>query len=346
MRLRRVNILIAAMIVGTCAVAAARPKTDVVVLRNGDRVTCEIKNLSKGKLETSTDSMSKVYIEWADIVALESRAFFHVTSSDGSFYFGSLLIPENTANLRVESDTTIVSLPVLSVVAISPIEKTFWSRNKGSAKVGFNYAKSTDVAELYFDVSNRYRTRRNIVDVGVNSTVTDEGGEDGTKRRGAIGGAYYHIFQRSITASAGVKLERNDELDIKRRILGRVAIGYDPIATNENTLMFALGLAVNAEMSYTSDETNSSLEGVIYADYEMFQYNLPETDIEVSASFYPSITEKGRYRFELELDIRREIVDDLFFDIEFYDDYDNQPPSGGEATSDYGIKTSLGYSWN
>ena len=39
------------------------------------------------------------------------------------------------------------------------------------------------------------------------------------------------------------------------------------------------------------------------------------------------------------------VADLLFFDLEFYDSYDNKPPSGGESTSDYGIKTSLGYSW-
>ncbi len=343
---QHVYSLIAIIILGTSALANARPKTDIIVLKNRDRITCEIKNLMRGKLEVSTDSMDKVYIEWADIDALTSLAYFHVTASDGSFYFGSLQIAEATNNLRVESDTTIVTLPVLSVVEIEPIEKTFQSRNKGSVKIGFNYAKSTDVAELYLDVSNRYRSKRNIVDAGAEATVTNQGGPEGTKRRGAIGAAYYRILRRSITVSAGAKAERNDELDVKRRFLGRLAAGYDQIATNQNNLMLAAGFAVNSETSFSTDETTTSLEGVLYADYSVFQYNFPETQIDASASVYPSITEQGRVRSEFTLDVRREIVDDLFFDLEFYYDYDNKPPSGEEATKDYGIKTSLGYSWN
>jgi len=346
MRKWRQHILAAVLIGAAFTPADARPKIDVIVLKNRDRVTCEIKSLSRGKLEVSTDSMDKVYIEWADIAALTSPAYFHVTASDGSFYYGSLEIAENSNDLRVESDTTIVTLPVLSVVEIAPIELTFQSRNKGSVKIGFNYAKSTDLAELYFDISNRYRSKRNIVDAGAEATVTTQSDPEETKRRGAIGAVYYHIFKKSITASVGAKVERNDELDLKRRFLGRLAVGYDQIATNQNSLLLAAGFAVNSETSFSTDETTTSLEGVLYVNYSVFRYNLPETAIDAIASVYPSITEQGRVRFEFTLDARREIFDDFFFDLEFYYDYDNKPPSGEEATEDYGIKTSLGYSWN
>lgn len=338
-------LLAAALIVAVCSSAGARPKTDVVKLANGDRITCEIKKLSRGKLEASTDSMDKLYIEWADIVALSSPAYFHVTDSNGRFYFGSIEMPDTAQVLRVVSVSAIVALPALSVVSIAPIEKSFMSRNHGSVKIGFDYSKSTDLMEIYFDLSNRYRGARTIVDVAVTATVTDQGGEDGTKRRGDVGGNYYYMLHQRFTASVGAKLERNDELDVKRRILGNVAAGYNLVATNESVLLLAGGLAVNSERSYSSDETNASLEGVLHAGYSIFQYNFPVTGLDTVLDVYPSITEHGRVRVEFSIDLQRELIDDLFFDLEFYDSYDNKPPSGGESTSDYGIKTSLGYSW-
>ena len=42
--------------------AVAAPKTDVVVLKNGDKITGEVKTLERGRLEFSTDSMGTVYI--------------------------------------------------------------------------------------------------------------------------------------------------------------------------------------------------------------------------------------------------------------------------------------------
>jgi Protein of unknown function, DUF481 len=346
MRTWIVRILAVVMILGTCAVAAARPKTDIVLLKNGDRVTCEIKNLTRGKLEVKTDSMDKLYIEWADVDTLTSRFNFHVTASNGDFYYGVIEIREATGVLRVVSDTTIVNLPMLSAVSIVPIDKSFQSKNKGSAKIGFNYATSTDVAEFYLDFTDRYRTRRNIVDVFVETDLTNQDEPEGTKRRATIGTVYYRILPRSITASAGAKVERNDELDVKMRFLGRLAAGYDRIATNQNSLMLAAGFAFNAETSYSTGEQTTSLEGLLYMDYSIFRYNFPKTEFDAIASLYPSITEQGRVRSELTLDVRREIVYNFFFDLEFYDNYDNKPPSGGKASNDYGIKTSLSYSWN
>jgi hypothetical protein len=335
---------LALIILATCAPLAARPKTDTVTLKNGDRVTCEIKMLSRGKLEVSTDSMDKLYIEWADIVALNSGAYFRVTDSDGRLSFGSLEIREATGRLRVTSDTTIVNLSALSAVWIAPIEKTFWSRNKGNAKVGFSYSKSTDLGELYFDLSNRYRTLKTIVDWDINWTETDQADE--TKRRGSVGVSYSYLFPQSVTLNFGAKVERNDELNLKRRLLGILGVGYNLIATNESMLNLAAGLALNAEASYTEEGTSSSLEAVLHGAYSIYQYNHPKTAVDLTVDFYPSLTEQGRYRSDISVDIRREIVTDFFFDLEVYDQYDNKPTSGEGATSDYGIMTSLGYSWN
>ena len=335
--------LIALIILATCAPLAARPKTDTVTLRNGDRVTCEIKMLSRGKLEVQTDSMDKLYVEWADIDSLMSGYYFRVTSSDGSLYFGSLEIRGGTNRLRVTSDTTVVNLPTLSTVWIAPIEKTFWSRCQGSAKVGFSYAKSTDLAEMYFDLSNRYRTPKTIVDTDVNWTETDQAGEGTT--RASAGGSYAYLLPQKVTLSVGAKVERNDELNLKTRFLGVVGAGYNLIATNESMLTGAAGLAVNEEVSFTAEGTTSSLEAVLSASYSIYQYNHPKTALDIKLELYPSITEKGRYRSDITVDIRREIINDFFFDLEVYDQYDNKSTSGEGATSDYGIVTSLGYTW-
>jgi len=345
MRKWRVQIFVAAVVLGTSAFAVARPKTDVVVVKNGDSLTCEIKKLSRGKLEVQTDSMDKIYVEWTEIIGLRSAAYFRVTTSDRDFYFGSLEIREATTDLRVASDTMVVTLPMLSAVGITPIERSFWSQNQGHVSIGFDYSKSTDVAGAYFDFSNRYRTERNLVESALNTTVTQEG-ESGTKRRGLVGASFTRILPNGMTVAVGAKLERNDELDVKRRFLGQVLAGYNPTATNQALLMVSAGLAFNAERSYSVEETKESLEGVLHASFSVFQYNLPETAVDLILDVYPSITERGRYRTDFDSLIRREIIDDFFFDLDFYVSYDNKPASGGDPTSDYGIKTSLGYSWN
>ena len=52
--------------------AQARPKTDVVILKNGDRITGEIKGLDLGILTLKTDWMGTVEIEWDNIERVKS----------------------------------------------------------------------------------------------------------------------------------------------------------------------------------------------------------------------------------------------------------------------------------
>ena len=54
------------------ALAHAGPKVDVIQLKNGDRLTCEILKLQHGSLSISTDPLDKVSVHWADVVVLTS----------------------------------------------------------------------------------------------------------------------------------------------------------------------------------------------------------------------------------------------------------------------------------
>jgi hypothetical protein len=38
-------------------------------------------------------------------------------------------------------------------------------------------------------------------------------------------------------------------------------------------------------------------------------------------------------------------VSDLFFQLSFYGSYDSEPGAGAESNADYGVTTSLGYSF-
>ena len=52
----------------------------------------------------------------------------------------------------------------------------------------------------------------------------------------------------------------------------------------------------------------------------------------------------GEAQVELDFALRRELITDLFVEISVYDSYDSKPPEDGE-TNDYGIVTSLGYTF-
>jgi hypothetical protein len=56
---------LAGIIVSTTAAAA--DKTDIMLFKNGDRLTGEVKSLDRGKVSFDTDAMGVIKVEWDDI---------------------------------------------------------------------------------------------------------------------------------------------------------------------------------------------------------------------------------------------------------------------------------------
>ena len=61
-------------------------------------------------------------------------------------------------------------------------------------------------------------------------------------------------------------------------------------------------------------------------------------------SLYPALHRLERQK-QLNSFWRQEIVVDFFFELSVYGTYDSQPPEGALQTSDYGLVTSIGYSF-
>ena len=58
-------------------------------LKNGDRVSCEIKKLDRALLTLSTDPMDTVTVHWDSVAGLSSPRYFEIELTSGAVYYGS-----------------------------------------------------------------------------------------------------------------------------------------------------------------------------------------------------------------------------------------------------------------
>src|SRR5579862_6502547 len=92
MSLRRTVLLV--MLVSALPLFA-RSKTDVLVMKNGDHLTCEIKGLDGGVLYVSLDYiLGTQSLQWSKVAYIESKQLFIVKTQDGSVYTGTLSTAE------------------------------------------------------------------------------------------------------------------------------------------------------------------------------------------------------------------------------------------------------------
>ena len=65
-------------------------KKDIIILRNGNKITGEIKKLDRGMLEYSTDDMGTIHIEWDKIIHISSLDSFEIELQTGQRFYGSI----------------------------------------------------------------------------------------------------------------------------------------------------------------------------------------------------------------------------------------------------------------
>jgi hypothetical protein len=340
------RILFLSATIGLVAVsdAGARPKTDIIVLENEDRITCEILQLVRGKLTAKTDRLGTVEIEWNGVVGLQSDYYFRVENQVGTRWFGALSMVEGGL-LEIGGEAGVTTVAHHDVVEIREIERSFWSQHDGSLSFGFSFTKASQVAQLTFDWANLWRTERNLVDSRVSTIITDKDREEERTVREDFSLGYTRLLRAKWTGTLNTGFQKNDELSLAGRFLFSAATGATPLKSNLNVLRLNIGLAVNSERATTADTTAVSMEGVLSADYSLFKYETPKSDLSTSLVFYPSLTEEDRYRVDFNLKLRHELIKDLFVDLSYYTNLDSNAPGGEGKKSDYGIVTSVGWSY-
>ena len=161
-----------------CSVAGVRDtfaaaKTDIVELVNGDRITCEIKKLDRGKLSVKTDGLGTISIEWDDILYVTSKARYDVQLASGYRTFGTLVRADKRTVDVVEGAQT-ERFALGDIVRIAPLGGTFWRRLDGSISAGFSFTEANNQTQWTFDSSVSYRSRRWLTELDGDSLADDQ----------------------------------------------------------------------------------------------------------------------------------------------------------------------------
>ncbi len=317
-------------------------RTDVVILRNGDHITGEIRNLSHGKVEFKTDDMDNVYIEWERIHHITSKNRFETIDVRGVRRFGSIGRTDTPEEIVVITPTASDTLPLPDIVRMTWIKSRFIDRLKGDISAGFSYTRATKTAEFTLGGKTDYRGDKWRSNLNYNAYLTDQA-EKRTSRLD-FGYSIDRFLRRRWTAGGAIQAEHNEELGLDLRNSLTVSANRFVIETNMLSLSFSLGLSGTRETFIGSDSVSYNIELPISVNYTRFTFHNPESDIRLSGSVYPNLTTSGRYRASVNGDFNYEVLSDFFVVIGFYYDYDNKPPSGA-AKDDYRFNTSLKWSF-
>jgi hypothetical protein len=318
-------------------------KIDQVTLFNGDRITGEIKTLYGGLLELSTSSMGTVTIEWQEIARVESPFHYEVRMSDGSRLYGSLDGESRPGELALKDVYGEHLLSALEVVEVRPVERQFTDRLQAYVSAGYSNTRASGVSSTTFNTDISYETEAGSTGMTGRTTITDTDTDSTSSTRINLNRKIWTDRERWFRTFF-TSYEDNDELNLDHRVSGGFGYGRYVLDTNKTRLMGTAGLQATTERGTDArEDEEQSLEIFLATTFATWRYQTPELELDLGLNLFPSITESGRLRGDINLRLSWELIRDLTWDITGWSTYDNQSDSG--ADFDYGLTTGVGWKY-
>jgi len=326
------------------APAWSRPKTDVVVLENGDRVTCEIKKLQRGKLTVKTDASGTITLKWSRIVGLQSTYLFQIELDSGERHIGRFDLPPEFGKIAVENGDEAELVDVFRVVSMIPIEATFWSRIKGSVDAGYDFTQASTATTWSAAAELTHRTPIYETHITADSNIKEQEGAESVNRQNLKAQVNRYFENRWFAAFVSqAEKSASQGLDLRGLIGG--GIGRRVLQTNRSNIALVAGAAYSREKFEDNRDFESNAEAVASIGLETFRFDSPELDLSAGLVVLPNLKTWGRYRLQANGKARIEIVRNLYWSLSVYETFDSDPPSETSRRNDFGISTSIGWSF-
>jgi hypothetical protein len=336
MRFKKILLIGCCLLLGLAAQAQ-----DSLVLKNRNVIVGEIKSLDKGVLTIETAySKSDFTIEWSGIREIFSKSQFLITLTNGTRINGTLESVEGGKKIVItdisggKTETTIEEL-----VYLKGLKSDFWSRAYASIDLGASFTKANNLRQYNVRSKLGYLADKWQTDLFYDDTRSKQDSVAETKRtEGGIAAKYF--LQKDWYLASSVNLLSNTEQALKLRTTGKIGAGRYLVHTNKQYWGLTTGLAFNNESFTNGTAGRNSLEG--YFGSELNLFDIGDLSLLNNIFVYPSLTESGRWRTDLHLDVKYELPLDFYIKTGFTLNYDNRPAIEGKET-DYVLVFSIGW---
>ena len=314
----------------------------MIVLRNGDHLTGEVKQLSRGQLKLTTDDAGTVYIEWDKIVAVTTALQYEVVTTSGARYVGALAQASPTQLKVVATDGTETVLAFLDVVSFASIKVGFLERIDGTLDIGGSYTKSSGVGQMTVDLDANYRRPSYDVFTNFVSTITRSSSETITPF--TLRSGYLHFRDDGWIFSPFVYVSRNVDLGLSLGTAAAFTAGRYVQRSNRRETLVAFGAAVGKE-ELTDGRTIGDFDAVASITISFFRHDYPRTAVDLSLLTFPELNRWGRVRANANARLKRELFRDFITAITAYDTFDSQPQVADVSRNDVGVTFSIGWTF-
>ena len=329
----------------------AREKSDVIVMRNGDKITCEVKGLSSNTLYISVDYiLNTISVDWTKVDHIESKQLFLVRTQAGMVYTGTLSTPKTPEGRPLELEVREtpekkITLERAEVTNVLETSASFWQRWNGDFGSGFTYSKGNQSSQYNLNSELGYVAERWSAGASYASTLNSStGATTSTRNQVNFNGRrmmrwnnWYYLGLVGLLQSSvqGIQLQETFAGGIGKNII------------NTGATLFTVygGFAwqqINYQQMILPAQTQRVTTGLLGTQFKMFRFN--KTTLDLTAYMLPALSDPGRVQFNVNSSYYVKLWGQLNWNFTFYGNWDTRPPPGF-AHSDYGASSGLSISF-
>jgi hypothetical protein len=327
----------------------AQGNTDTLVMKNGDRFTCEIKGLSDGVLSVKLSYVDgTISVQWSQVEHLESSRLFLVQTESGAVYTGKLSTASESKDPPIkiqiaEEPNREVEVPRRQIVGLSQTSEGFWRRFNGGINTGLLYSKGNESFQYNLSSELDYERERWTSGASFNSSFTSNSGASISTRNQTDLDTLRLLRWNNWFYAGNASFLQSSVQEITRQTTLGAGIGRFFKKTNRAKIyvLGGFGWQNTVYQQHTADEaTQNSAVGFVGTEIKAFKFK--KTNVDITATLLPVLSQPGRVRFNTNAAYYIKIAGDLSWNISFYGNWDNKPPAH-LAGSDYG--SSSGLTW-
>ena len=327
------------------AEASSRSTTDVVFMKNGDKITCEIRSLDQAQLTIKQGyASSTVVLDWKEVDHITTNQPFVIVDTNGHAFSGVL---SESADDHIVSVTGSEKNGIAhdNVVSIEQTGETFIRRMRGNIDVGISAVQSNSQKNLTMQSDLTYQATTHFFSLSSSTQFTSQQKTNDTNET-TVKSEYFRQLRKSNWYSGAIaNFLSSSEQQIDLRTTLGAALAVRPIYTNKTNLYFigALGYTVEKDASNTTSTTSTnSIDSAVSVQYSTFRFD--STSFDTVLWVYPSLTTPGRVRMTLNQDVYFKFYKDFYVRASFYDNYDNRPVVGAPSNN-LGVSSTVGWSF-
>jgi hypothetical protein len=326
---------------------AQAKRHDIVIMKNGDQLSGEVKKLENGLLYLDTDYVSgSIQLDWLQVEKLQSTASFQIVLKNGEHLAGTIdKVSYQEApgkDFEVREADTVTHAAGADVIKVESQKPNFWRQLTGSIDFGYDFTSGNSQTAFSSDASANYSATKWAAGTSFTSSFSGQTTGSTTNLAEIQTFAQRYLSRNSFLMAIGDFMHSSQQ-GLNLRTTAGGGYGRYLLRTNQNQLFWLAGTVYTHENFISgSAPDDQNIEGLLGAQYLLRRFD--RYALQSQLFVFPGLSDVGRVRATAKATFTVKLSNNFHTNLSFWDNYDSRPRANAKG-NELGVSSGLGWSF-